>query len=726
MVSKFRFIGRILVFYLCVLIPMVCVSLLITESSFQQAKEREERIMQSILQDVARELDDWYSDFQNQAITLGARRDMSPTVVLSNAVDEQEAVNQLGFAKVFSSKISEIVLYYGEGKVYTSQGLTSLPVYFDTTLNCTKESTIEAVEALSATASVVVLLQTENQQDLLMYHYPIRSYASKYMVSLQIIVSVNQIKNMLEAFGSECELMLKMPVGDEALYFQVQDGECTVLKQEKFIELQKEKNHILRKSLSYTNIELELYFDPNASWAELRRLQNVNLGLLAVGIFLSVVISVVLSRHRWGRFQSLANTLTVKTYSNSEVKPFNDEFGYIQSILEQSRRECEQVEQNAQTYRHRMIRQTAMMIFHGMNSKPESIQQMLQGCNLELPEAYFYICGIMLESETVDIRSCEDVFADHLYCEAAVESKRVILFLEETAFIDQDCVVRQERMNRLCEELFSIDITVSRIVSSRVYDKLSRVNYAYLETISLLENLLHSDEFTECWDNKFRPAPEKLTQIQSEHLEIFIKALEHRAIRDAEVALDSMLREEISKGSAENQYYLRFCIRQALILAIRSDDSEQSSALMSEIVQINPAEETHFTGQFLKILRAYCDSDKRSEQLEAVVEYMKKNYRRYDLSKEEVAIHAGINKTQMSKLFKEQLGTGYLEYLTSLRMQEAQELLAHTDQTVKSILQNVGYIDQTSFTKKFKACYGMSPMEYRCRSKEIMQETNNV
>ena len=177
---------------------------------------------------------------------------------------------------------------------------------------------------------------------------------------------------------------------------------------------------------------------------------------------------------------------------------------------------------------------------------------------------------------------------------------------------------------------------------------------------------------------------------------------------------------------SDNQYYLRYCIRQALILAVRGDDSGESTGLMERIIQINPANDVHFEEQVIKILRAYCVNDKSDELLKAAMKYVQDNYSRYDLSKEEVSAYVGINKTHMSRLFKEQLGIGYLDYLTKLRMDKARELLLNTDQSVKSILQAVGYIDQTSFTKKFKAYYGMSPTEFRCQKQGEATEEDDT
>jgi YesN/AraC family two-component response regulator len=243
------------------------------------------------------------------------------------------------------------------------------------------------------------------------------------------------------------------------------------------------------------------------------------------------------------------------------------------------------------------------------------------------------------------------------------------------------------------------------------------VTYAYLEVVSLLENPLQPESFIECWDHHQRVNSERLTRTQLERLERFIECLEKRDREEAENALYSMLSDadQSDNGKLDNQYYLRYCIRQALILAARGDETEENSGLMEKIVSINPASEVNFAEQVIKILRAYCVNNRSDEMLKAVTEYIQENYNRYDLSKEEVSSYVGINKTQMSRLFKEQLGVGYLDYLTKLRMDKAQDLLLNTDQSVKSILQIVGYIDQTSFTKKFKAYYGMSPTAFRCQ-----------
>ena len=52
-------------------------------------------------------------------------------------------------------------------------------------------------------------------------------------------------------------------------------------------------------------------------------------------------------------------------------------------------------------------------------------------------------------------------------------------------------------------------------------------------------------------------------------------------------------------------------------------------------------------------------------------------------------------------------------YITSYRMEKAQELLIHTQKKIKEIAFLVGYKDELYFSKVFARLYGMSPSKFR-------------
>ena len=84
-----------------------------------------------------------------------------------------------------------------------------------------------------------------------------------------------------------------------------------------------------------------------------------------------------------------------------------------------------------------------------------------------------------------------------------------------------------------------------------------------------------------------------------------------------------------------------------------------------------------------------------------------------DFSVQKVADEIGISKNYFISMYKTQMGTGYWEYVTQLRMEKAQDLLRMTDDTIILIADKVGYDNEYYFSRKFKAYYGMSPRAYR-------------
>lgn len=92
--------------------------------------------------------------------------------------------------------------------------------------------------------------------------------------------------------------------------------------------------------------------------------------------------------------------------------------------------------------------------------------------------------------------------------------------------------------------------------------------------------------------------------------------------------------------------------------------------------------------------------------------YMKEHYME-QVSLEDVSALAGFSSTYFSALFKKETGSAFLEYLQSLRMDEAKRLLKETNLSVTSICENVGYSDVKYFTKSFIKHTGLKPGEYR-------------
>ena len=72
-----------------------------------------------------------------------------------------------------------------------------------------------------------------------------------------------------------------------------------------------------------------------------------------------------------------------------------------------------------------------------------------------------------------------------------------------------------------------------------------------------------------------------------------------------------------------------------------------------------------------------------------------------------------LNPQYISQLFKNEIGVGFLTYLTSIRMEKAKKLLLSTSYSIAEVAEQSGYGDYRVFTKVFKKTEGITPSQYR-------------
>jgi two-component system response regulator YesN len=99
-----------------------------------------------------------------------------------------------------------------------------------------------------------------------------------------------------------------------------------------------------------------------------------------------------------------------------------------------------------------------------------------------------------------------------------------------------------------------------------------------------------------------------------------------------------------------------------------------------------------------------------SPVVEKAMEFLRKNYGK-SCSLEETARHAGVHPQYLSRMFSQEKGESFVDYLTRLRVSKAKELL-RSGQNVKETAAEVGYADANYFSRLFKKWEGLSPGEF--------------
>ncbi|MGW9685096.1 alpha/beta fold hydrolase [Flagellimonas sp. 2504JD1-5] len=79
----------------------------------------------------------------------------------------------------------------------------------------------------------------------------------------------------------------------------------------------------------------------------------------------------------------------------------------------------------------------------------------------------------------------------------------------------------------------------------------------------------------------------------------------------------------------------------------------------------------------------------------------------------------GINDYKIKAGFKLLFNTPVIGYLTDVRLEKAKQLLINPRETISSVAEQVGYTHSNNFSVAFKRKYGMTPMEYKAKTKPL-------
>ncbi len=111
------------------------------------------------------------------------------------------------------------------------------------------------------------------------------------------------------------------------------------------------------------------------------------------------------------------------------------------------------------------------------------------------------------------------------------------------------------------------------------------------------------------------------------------------------------------------------------------------------------------------------NSERAADTLEAAKRYIEQHLPD-DLSLEAVSSNVFISAKYLSRLFKEELGVTYTEYVTARRMETAKALIEGGSLNVEQVAAAVGYGTPAYFIKKFKEAHGCTPGQYLRESQQ--------
>jgi AraC-like DNA-binding protein len=153
----------------------------------------------------------------------------------------------------------------------------------------------------------------------------------------------------------------------------------------------------------------------------------------------------------------------------------------------------------------------------------------------------------------------------------------------------------------------------------------------------------------------------------------------------------------------------------------RSVENEEIAGLLQEINQLEktPHNGALILSDFLRLLALIAPQmvesegqSKMEDPLRCAIDFMESHFaEKITLSK--IAAVAGFNSQYFCSYFKKHTRFTPIEYLTSLRIRNAKNLLRYTDLSVLEVAMQSGFENVSFFIQKFKKATGTTPLAYR-------------
>jgi two-component system response regulator YesN len=110
-------------------------------------------------------------------------------------------------------------------------------------------------------------------------------------------------------------------------------------------------------------------------------------------------------------------------------------------------------------------------------------------------------------------------------------------------------------------------------------------------------------------------------------------------------------------------------------------------------------------------------SDRYGALIARVKQYVQEHYGEEGLSLNDAAKHVSVSPSHLSKVFSQETGMTFIEYLMETRIKKAMELLLSTGAKSYEIASRVGYQDSHYFSNVFKRMTGMTIRDFRKRGR---------
>lgn len=161
-----------------------------------------------------------------------------------------------------------------------------------------------------------------------------------------------------------------------------------------------------------------------------------------------------------------------------------------------------------------------------------------------------------------------------------------------------------------------------------------------------------------------------------------------------------------------------FYLQAAVLASFEEDEKKKRIDEDSHYAYFNGRSFQQVIRNLFLVCQKYLDEEKAQlkekmgKPIRMAARFIQEHYGE-QISLEDAAAAGNVSPTYLSKLFRNEMGVGFNDFLTQVRLEESEKLLAQTALPIREIAARVGYLDEKYYSKLFKKATGIKPTDYR-------------
>jgi len=276
----------------------------------------------------------------------------------------------------------------------------------------------------------------------------------------------------------------------------------------------------------------------------------------------------------------------------------------------------------------------------------------------------------------------------------------------------------RERLQREASEDKYLDWAKSMLAQNRTYLASSFLQRA-LEGHYTREEIMERSQYL----NLLLPEPFTITVVSLEYQKMEdVKSTwnEDLLFFVAENIANEMFQGLVNPSSCQDRHGNLVVISKTVAPEIAEEQSETYCKMLESRLPVRSVVIQGNGDDYGALAETYETAVSRLKELETgssvikdVKFYIEDNFSREDFSFQDAADHVNLSVPHLSRMFRKEMGVTFIDYLTSVRIRKAIELLHNGELKIYEIAELSGYANQHYFSNVFKKNLGVSPFEYR-------------